>query len=200
MSNPIRSRIPAFAVAVIVASVGSACSSSGGTADTTAPSSAVSATTGTVAATTSSTEAPTSSTTVEDAIRAAHTRVMTELFARDERVTGPEAILPLAEELTTGPLLKRIQDGVEQRVQSGERSVGPGYDSHVVSVTVVSDTTARVLDCSLGRGERYSPDGTQLVPGDDHYKLRETEMVLVDGRWRANDLIAGGDERCDPAA
>jgi len=200
VSNPIRSRIPAFAVALILAPVSAACSSAADTADPT-PSSAAPTTEAVATVPTpspSTTEAPTSSTTVEEAIRAAHTRVMTELFARDERVTGPEAILPLAEELTTGPLLRRIQDGVKQRVESGERSVGPGYDSHIVRVTILNDTTARVLDCSLGRGERYSAEGAQLVPADGHYKLRETEMVFVNGVWLANDLITGGDERCEP--
>lgn len=201
MSNPIRSRIPAFAVVVIVASVGTACSSSSSTADTiTAPSSsAVSATTEAVATTTTATtEAPTSSTTVEDAIRAAHTRVMTELFARDERVTGPEAILPLAEELTTGPLLNRIQDSAAERGRTGERSVGPGYDSHIVAVTLTSGTSAAVLDCSLGQTEGYSSQGQLIAPADEHYRLRETEMVLVDDRWLAQELRVGGDQRCDP--
>ncbi len=167
MSNPIRSRIPAFAVAVTLASVGTACSSSSGTADTTTPSSsssAVIATTEAVATTTTATtEAPSSSTTVEDAIRAAHTRVMTELFARDERVAGPEAMLPLAEQLTADPLLRRIKDAVAQRASSGERAVSPGYESHIIKVTMLDGSTAKVLDCSKDLSEGYRigwhPDG-----------------------------------------
>ncbi|MEZ5408575.1 MAG: hypothetical protein R2761_11150 [Acidimicrobiales bacterium] len=201
MSNPIRNRIPTLAAALILASAGvAACSSSGGsTSDGTTDSAAP--TTEAVAPTTSTstTDAPTSSTTVEDAIRAAHTRVMTELFARDERVTGPEAILPLAEELTTGPLLRRIQDDVIESSQSGERTAGPGYESHIVRVTMLAQDKARVVDCSLGRGERYAADGTLLIAADDHYKLRESAMVLVDGRWLASDIFSGGDEQCEPS-
>lgn len=202
MSNPIRSRIPAFAVAVIVASVGTACSSSSGTADTTTPSSSVvSATTEAEAATTTAaTEAPTSSTTVEDAIRAAHTRVMTEMYNRDERVEGPEAMLPLAEELTTGPLLNRIKESVAERVTSGERSVSPGFDSHIVKVTILSTSHAQVVDCSQDRGERYSAEGVLIVAADDFHKLRTSDMVFLDGRWVANEIFAGGDERCEPGA
>lgn len=199
MSNPIRSRIPAFAVAFTLASMGAACSSSSGTADTTAPSTAASPTTEAVATTTTATtDAATSSTTVEDAIRAAHTRVMTEVFKRDERIDGPEAMLPLAEELTTGPLLRRISDGVAERSTSGERAFSPGFDSHIVKVTILSATHAQVVDCSQDRGERYSADGALLVGADDFYKLRTSDMVLENGRWVASDVFAGGDERCEP--
>lgn len=200
MSNPIRSRIPAFAVTFTLASVGAACSSSTGTADTTAPSSsAVIVTTEVVdTTTTATTDAPTSSTTVEDAISAAHTRVMTEVFKRDERIDGPEAMLSLARELTTGPLLRRISDGVAERSASGERAFSPGFDSHIVKVTMLSTTHAQVVDCSQDRGERYSADGALLVGADDFYKLRTSDMVLENGRWVASDVFAGGDERCEP--
>ncbi len=201
MSKPIRRRIPAVAVALTLAPL-AACSSSGDISEGTAVAPASSPSTGAVATTprptTSTTAAPTSSTTVEEAIRAAHTRVMTEMYSRDERVDGPEAMLALAEELTTGPLLNRIKDSVAERVASGERSVSPGFDSHIVRVTLLSTTHAQVLDCSQDRGERYSPDGVLLVAADDFHKFRTSDLVLVEGRWLANEIYAGGDERCDP--
>jgi hypothetical protein len=123
---------------------------------------------------------------------------MTELFARDERVTGPESILPLAEQLTTGALLQRIKEDLAERQRSGVFGVSPGYDSHIVKVTMVDATNARVLDCSQDRGEGYSTDGKLLVPADDFYKLRESELTLVDGRWLAREIKTGGDERCEP--
>jgi len=125
---------------------------------------------------------------------------MTELFARDERIDGPEAMLPLAEELTTGPLLQRIRDDIKSKQTSGERSANPGYDSHIVRVTMLSTNHAQVLDCSQDRGERFSANGTLLIPADDFYKLRTSDMVQVDGRWVASDIYVGGDERCDPTA
>ena len=184
----------------------SSCSSNGAATDTTAVVTTTSSATTvpvpeTEPATTTPvvTEPPTNSRAdTEAAIRAAHTRVMTELFARDERIEGPEAILRLAEELTTGPLLERIKENAADKVSSGERSVGPGYDSHIVKVTMVDSENARVLDCSQGRGERYSPDGVLIVPADDFYKLRESIFVLVDGRWLAYDINTGGDLRCEP--
>ena len=56
---------------------------------------------------------------VETAIRAVHTRFMTELFDRDERIDGPEAWLPLVEELTTGPVLARLRESTAARVENG---------------------------------------------------------------------------------
>jgi hypothetical protein len=180
-----------------------ACSSDNSAADittpasptiTVAPPSDVTPTSTTVATTAS--EPATDD--VEAAIRAAHTRVMTELFARDERVKGPEAMLELAEELTTGPLLERIRDAVEQRASTGERATSPGYDSNIVSLEVISPTSATVLDCSQDRSELFAPTGELLVPADDFYKLRESQLVLVNGDWLVQEIISGGDERCDP--
>ena len=160
------------------------------------------------------TDAPTSSTTgtpktglptttvpigpVEAAVRQVHTRFMTELFTIDARVVGPEARLPLAEELTTGRQLKRIRESVVNDLDSGERLVGPGFDSHIVLVVITGDK-AEVVDCSQGRGEGYSADGQLLVPADDFYKLRWTELVLIDGTWFVEDFLTGGDNRCDPS-
>jgi hypothetical protein len=133
----------------------------------------------------------------EDAVLAVHARVMGELFARDERVDGPEARLPLAEELTTGALLQRIRTAVLRNVETGERDVSPGYDSNVVSVSVES-RKATVIDCSQDRGMAYSAAGTLLVEADDFWKMRRVEYVDDAGAWRALEIFAGGDERCDP--
>ena len=95
---------------------------------------------------------------IEAAVRAVHTRFMTELFNRDERIDGPEVILALAEELTSGQQLARIREYVARHVESGERVAGPGFDSNIIEVLVDGDH-ASVLDCFarqygvvLGRG------------------------------------------------
>ncbi len=202
MSNPIRSRIPAFAVVVIVASVGTACSSSSSTADTiTAPSSsAVSATTEAVATTTTATtEAPTSSTTVEDAIRAAHTRFITELMSWKGTPEDDRERIALAEKLTTGAQLERMREATAGRASSGQHVVG-GYESSIVTVDIEGPTAARVVDCSKDLGVLYSKDGQVVVPADDFYKLRETQLELIDGAWLVSDFITGGEERCEPAS
>lgn len=181
-----------------------ACSSSAAPADT-APSvpiteSTPAPSTSATATTPASTEPTTGSTTVEDAIRAAHTRVMTELYRRDERLDGPEAMLPLAEELTTGPLLNRIRDAAAEHAASGERTSSPGFDSHVKDVTLVDQANALVLDCVLDRSELYSADGRLIQPADQAPVLIETEVVLVDGRWLVREINAGGAVNCDPDA
>lgn len=201
-----RSKSPAAAAAtaltaLLLVLLASACSSRAAATDPTtssAPSASVPDAPPTSTTTLATTTTPPTTVSTEAAIRAAHTRVMTELFARDERITGPETILPLADELTTGPYLQRIKEVTAAKVASGERSVGPGYDSHIVKVTMVDANHARVLDCSQDRGERYSAAGSLIIRADDFYKLRESEMVLVDGRWLAQELNTGGDQRCTP--
>lgn len=133
-------------------------------------------------------------------VRAVHTRVMTELFARDERVDDATAMLDLAAELTTGPLLADINEGVNRRLLSGYKAVGEGYESHIVSVELTSDTTATVLDCSRDTRAFYDANGSLLVPADAGFKLRTSQLVLVDGRWLESELISSRAKRCDPAA
>jgi hypothetical protein len=134
---------------------------------------------------------------VEAAVRLVHTRFMTELFARDERVTGPEVILPLAEELTTGRQLKRIQESVDRDLASGDRTSSPGYESHIVSVEVKGDK-ASVVDCSKDRSEGYSSAGQLTIPADDFFKFRGAELLEIDGKWFVEDFLTGGDNRCNP--
>ena len=200
MSNPIRSRIPAFAVVLTLASLGAACSSSGPTSDTTAAPSSAAPTTESVAATsTSSTSAPTTdATTVEDAIRAAHTRFITELMRWKGSPEDDQERLALAEQWTTGAQLQRMKEATAGRVSSGEYIIG-GYESSIVSVEVEGPTSARVVDCSKDLGVLYSKDGQVVIPADDFFKLRETHLQLIDGTWLVNDFITGGDARCEPA-
>lgn len=201
MSHPIRSRLPAFAVALTLASLGAACSSSNATSDTTAAS-ASSPTTeavATVPTPTSTTSVPaTNSTTVEDAIRAAHTRFITELMRWKGTPEDDRERLALAEQWTTGAQLQRMKEAVAGRVSSGEYIVG-GYESSIVSVDVEGPASARVVDCSKDLGVLYSKDGRVVIPADDFYKFRETRLELVDGAWLVNDFITGGDAKCDPA-
>lgn len=123
---------------------------------------------------------------------------MTEMFAGDERVLGPAMILPLAEQLTTDPLLQRIKDDIAKKEQTGERDVGPGYESHIVQVSILDASHAQVLDCSKDQGQRLSASGQVLVRGDDFYKYRQTTLSMANGRWLVSDIYTGGSERCTP--
>ncbi|MCP4224867.1 MAG: hypothetical protein GY773_16140, partial [Actinomycetia bacterium] len=114
---------------------------------TSAQSTTAEVTTTTVATTTTTTESTTMTTSVEDAVRDVHTRVMTEVFAIDERVEGHEAFPAAARELTTGPLLRRIEEKAALRAAADEFSAGSAYDSNIVSVEVLGDR-ATVVDCS----------------------------------------------------
>ncbi|MCP3988093.1 MAG: hypothetical protein GY724_03395 [Actinomycetia bacterium] len=122
---------------------------------------------------------------------------MTEVFAIDERVEGHETVPALARVLTTGPLLRRIEENTTARAAANEFRAGSGYDSNIVSVELLGDR-ATVVDCSQDRGELYDADGTLVFPPDDFFKLRRSSLVLIDGRWLVEEIYAGGDERCDP--
>ncbi|MCP4960326.1 MAG: hypothetical protein GY925_13790 [Actinomycetia bacterium] len=164
---------------------------------TSAQSTTAEVTTTTVATTTTTTESTTMTTSVEDAVRDVHTRFMTELFDIDERVEGHEAVPTAARDLTTGPLLRRIEELGAEKAEADEYAVGPGYASNIVSVDIAGDQAA-VVDCSQGRGERFAANGDLLVPADDFFKLRETSLVLIDGIWLVEEFFTGGEEFCDP--
>jgi len=134
----------------------------------------------------------------EAAVRGVHTRVMTELFSRDERVDDPTAILDLADELTTGALKADIEDSINRRLLSGYKAVGEGYDSNIVSVEITGDATATVLDCSLDTRSFYDANGSLLIPADTFHRLRQSSLVLVDGHWLVSELRSTGTGRCDP--
>jgi hypothetical protein len=183
-----------------------ACSGSDEATSETLPPPSSESTTTTSASTTSSTVSTTSESTttteqydeVETAVRAAHTRVMTELFAYNEVAEGPEARLELLEELAVDPFLSRAAQGIQARLESGQRAVGPGYASNIVEVTIDGEL-ARVLDCSLDQAVVYDADGEVVIPMADTFKLRTSQLRLIGGRWMLEDVFAGGDERCDPA-
>ena len=65
------------------------------------------------------TEPTTTTTSVEDAVREAHIRVVTEMFAFDSRFDGYEPFLTEARELTADPLLE--PDRREFRRQGGSQ-------------------------------------------------------------------------------
>lgn len=134
----------------------------------------------------------------EAAVRGVHTRVMTELFTRDERVDDPLVMLDLADELTTGTLKVDIEESLNRRLLSGYKAVGEGYDSNIVSVEITSDTTATVLDCSLDTRAFYDANGSLLIPADTFHRLRESSLVLVDGHWLVSELRSSGAGRCTP--
>ena len=134
---------------------------------------------------------------VEQAVREAHTRYMVDLYVRDDRVTGPEARLELAEELTVDPQLTRIKEVSAANRAAGILIVGPGYDSNIVSVEI-DGATAVVSDCSQDRSVAYDVDGNLTIPMDDFYKIRMTNLVLVGGVWKVELFLARGEERCDP--
>ncbi len=194
----------AIGLAVLVAVVLSSC---GGPEEEAAPaettSTSVASTTSTTAATTTTTE-PTTTTTAdpEDAVLAVHTRFMTEFFARDETETSPLDRLPLAEELTVDPQLARSTESIEGAAEVLDREyvISPGYDSNVIEVEIDEDS-AFVLDCSLDQGTLYSADGEVLIGvHEDDYRIRRTNLVLIDGQWFISEFFTGGGEKCDPAA
>lgn len=157
-----------------------------------------SSTTTTTASTTSESTTTVTFDEVETAVRAAHTRVMTELFAADEVTNGPGETLDLFRELTVDPILSREEEGVQTRLENGERLVGPGYDSNIAEVTIEGDL-ARVLDCSRDPSVVYDTNGEVLIPGSPVFRFRTAQFRLIDRRWMLEDLFTGGDERCDPA-
>ena len=124
---------------------------------------------------------------------------MTELFNRDERVDGPEVVLPLTDELTTGAQLARIREDIARELASGERLVGPGYDSNIIDVLIEGDH-ASVLDCSRDNGELYSAEGELITPAATIFKTRETRLVRVDDVWLVEDFVSGRGVECDPDA
>jgi len=135
---------------------------------------------------------------VEVVVLEIHARVMGELFARDERIDGPEVHLQLAHEISTGPLLQRLVEGAAARVLSGHRIAGDGYESSVQSVSVSGDM-AEVLDCSRDRSSLYNAQGELLAGAEGYWKVRRVEYVLTDDAWRVNEIFSGGDAQCVPA-
>jgi len=134
---------------------------------------------------------------VEAEVRAAHTRFMTELFTRDERVDGPEAVIPLIDELTIDPQNARMKEAIADRLDNGERLVNSGFDSNIVDV-IIDDDLASVLDCVLDPTKRFSTNGELLGSGSGVHRTAEVRLVNVDDRWLVENLIVGGAEECDP--
>lgn len=192
-------------LAVLLAAT-AACTSDEGSLDST-PDSSTPTTSIEVTATTdsvvTSTSEPTTTEAVpevsdEEAVAAVHTRFMTEVFDRDERIEGEgDRVLQLVNELTTGPLLARFQSDTPERIAAGDLIVGPGYDSNVVAIEVVGDT-ANIVDCSQDRNEGYDAAGQLTIAADDFFKLRSTRLVRIDGVWLVEEFFTGGDDRCNP--
>jgi len=146
------------------------------------------------------TPAPTTATTEdpETAIREIHTRFMVDLYTIDERVDPIEEHLALAEELTSGVQLQRLIDGANSRVERGIAMVFEGYDSNIIGLTI-DDQVAYVEDCSRDASKGYSrATGELVVPADDFFKIRTTEIQQSDGIWKVSNFFAGGDQRCNP--
>ena len=134
----------------------------------------------------------------EDAVRDIHGQFMFDLFARDELKDGPEVILLLAEQLTTGHELARLQEGVAQRLEDDERVLSAGYDSNVISLTVDGDAAA-VVDCSQDRAFVYKTSGALISDLDDAWNLRQTTLAKIDGVWHVEQFDHEGGDACDPA-
>lgn len=157
-----------------------------------------SATTSTLSATTSSSD-PTTPTysEVETAVREAHTRFMTVIWANDDLNNGIGANQKLIEQYVIDPQKARMLAAIEDRKTTGQLDVGPGYDSNIMEV-VFQDDVAFVVDCSLGRGTLLSPEGEMLIPAATVYKVRETQLVNLEGQWMVEDFRTGGDLGCNP--
>jgi hypothetical protein len=52
----------------------------------------------------------------------------------------------------------------------------------------------------LDAGVLYDAEGNVLVPADDFFKLRQSELTKIEGQWFVADLYVGGEEQCDPDA
>jgi hypothetical protein len=153
--------------------------------------------TSTTTESTTTTEPTTSTTSVEDAVREAHTRVMTEMYDFDSRVEGYEPILTEARELTTGPLLRRIEEDFAAKAAASEYIVASGYESNIVSIEIDGDH-ATVLDCSRDTGEVFDADGNLLVSAATSFSLRRSQLALIDGRWLVEERYSPSEETCDP--
>lgn len=134
----------------------------------------------------------------EEAAAAVHTRFMTEIAVRDERVDGDvERRIALAERVTTGALLARIQGRPGRIADGAEIIVGPGYLSNIVALEVEGDVV-NIVDCSQDRTEGYNAYGDLTTAADDFFKLRSTRLVRIDGDWFVEEFFTGGDDRCTP--
>jgi len=130
----------------------------------------------------------------ETAVREAHTRFMTVINADDN---GVERIRPLIEQYVIDPQRTRMLEGIEEDLATGNRSVGPGYDSNIIKV-VFRDEIAIVGDCSIDRGQLFSPEGELLIPAAEIYTVRETDLVDLDGQWMVTEFRTGTRIGCDP--
>jgi DNA-binding protein Fis len=182
-----------------IITITAACS--GATEQTATPTSETSttteSTTTTTAPTTTTTEPTTTTTTVEDAVREAHTRYMTELNSFDSRIDGYESYLIEAREVITGPLLRRVEENYAARAAANEFVVGSGYESNIVSVEIDGDR-ATVLDCSKDTGRLYDGDGNLLASSSDTFNFRRTLLVMIDDKWLVEELYSPSEETCDP--
>ena len=104
----------------------------------------------------------------------------------------------MAETVTTGALLARIQSRPDRIDSGAELIVSPGYLSNIVAVEVSGDV-ANIVDCSLDQSEGYNAAGELTTAADEFFKLRSTRLVRVDGAWFVEDFFTGGDDRCDPS-
>ena len=181
----------------------SGCSSDSGslelpaaTQPTTTPTSSTTLPSTTTTTTTTESPGPTYS-AEETAVSEAHTRFMTVINALDEISDGVGVNKPLIEQYVTGPQRTRMLEGIEKRIATGNRDVGPGYDSNIVQVEFKGEL-ALVGDCSIDRGELISPDGEVLIPAATIYTLRETHLIKENGQWMITDFITGTNIGCNP--
>ncbi|NNE72875.1 MAG: hypothetical protein HKN26_04360 [Acidimicrobiales bacterium] len=130
-------------------------------------------------------------------VRMVHHRFMVDVYATDGRVAGSHGRIERAEEIVVDPQLQRLRELADDYAATGRYAVSPGYESNVVHAWIEGDV-AHVVDCSRDRGELFEPDGAVVLRADDFFKLRETELVRLDGRWMVREFYTGGDLRCDP--
>ena len=130
-------------------------------------------------------------------VRMVHHRFMVDVYATDGRLAGSHGRIERAEQIVIDPQLQRLRDLADGYAETGRYAVSPGYASNVVHVWIDGEV-ARVVDCSRDRGELFEPDGAVVLRADDFFKLRETELVRIDGRWMVREFFTGGDLRCDP--
>ncbi len=201
MAHPTRRTLTAVVVAAAVGfgAPAAGCSDSGD--EITVDPTTTSGSTTTTASTTTTTESTTTEstpTTLDDeaAIRELHTRFMTEMWNENESYDDERE---RSRQLAVDPILTRALETFDSYEATGKRLENPNYVSNIVEIAIEADR-ARVVDCSLDPGVLYDADGNVLVPGDDFYKLRESEMRKIDGQWFVVDLYVGGDQQCEPDA
>lgn len=134
-----------------------------------------------------------------DIIEEVHTRVMTELFARDERSADAAGnFRRTANEVATAGFRDDLLSALDQRQLDREFVVSTGYDSNIEAVEVLPDGRVQVCDCSRDNSRLLNEGGSELAVAGNDWTLRWTILSDRGDGWFVEEYRAGGVEPCDP--